>query len=231
MLEYEANGQRKPGQHYVLDPVVSPEALQLVRQKKRDLKVLVDDRRRLGATSPWDAEIWWLTWEQHPWEPLYATYWRQWDSYVPDQGERFYTTSAAERDNAIANLGYASEGIACYVCDTPVAGTTVELFRLVHKTSGHHFYTTSQSESASAQKIGYQFEMVACNVYDAGYKGGIPLLRLWNNIDHLYTTSIAERDFVISPLLGYAEEAIACRVLDSEAPGTAPLYRLVKLVG
>ncbi len=33
-------------------------------------------------------------------------------------GDHFYTTSAAERDNAIAEYGYASEGVACYVYAT-----------------------------------------------------------------------------------------------------------------
>lgn len=34
-------------------------------------------------------------------------------------GDHFYTTSADERDAAIAQYGYASEGIACYVEDSP----------------------------------------------------------------------------------------------------------------
>lgn len=36
-------------------------------------------------------------------------------------GDHFYTTSATERDNAIATYGYASEGIACYVQDSATA--------------------------------------------------------------------------------------------------------------
>ena len=37
--------------------------------------------------------------------------------YSAAQGDHFYTTSADERDNAIAQYGYVSEGIACYVDD------------------------------------------------------------------------------------------------------------------
>lgn len=39
-------------------------------------------------------------------------------------GDHFYTTSESERDNAISSYGYVSEGIACYVEDSPgsVAG-------------------------------------------------------------------------------------------------------------
>ena len=35
-------------------------------------------------------------------------------AFSPGSGDHFYTTSAAERDNAVAN-GYRNEGIACHV--------------------------------------------------------------------------------------------------------------------
>ncbi len=34
-------------------------------------------------------------------------------------GDHFYTISETERDSAISDYGYTSEGIACYVNDTP----------------------------------------------------------------------------------------------------------------
>lgn len=40
-------------------------------------------------------------------------------------GDHFYTTSAQERDNAIAQYGYVSEGIACYVNDSPTDALTL----------------------------------------------------------------------------------------------------------
>ena len=36
-------------------------------------------------------------------------------AFNPTSGDHFYTTSAAERDNAVANLGYRDEGVACHV--------------------------------------------------------------------------------------------------------------------
>ncbi len=36
-------------------------------------------------------------------------------------GDHFYTTSADERDNAITQYGYHSEGIACYVESEPAS--------------------------------------------------------------------------------------------------------------
>ena len=38
----------------------------------------------------------------------------------PASGDHFYTTSAAERDNAVAELGYLNEGVACHVYPEPV---------------------------------------------------------------------------------------------------------------
>ena len=35
-------------------------------------------------------------------------------AFSPGNGDHFYTTSAAERDNAVAN-GYRNEGVACHV--------------------------------------------------------------------------------------------------------------------
>ncbi|MEM6991008.1 MAG: hypothetical protein AAF721_10935 [Myxococcota bacterium] len=35
--------------------------------------------------------------------------------YSGSLGNHFYTTSAAERDNAVANLGYVFESVGCYV--------------------------------------------------------------------------------------------------------------------
>jgi len=35
-------------------------------------------------------------------------------AFNPTSGDHFYTTSAAERDNAVAN-GYRNEGVTCHV--------------------------------------------------------------------------------------------------------------------
>ena len=36
-------------------------------------------------------------------------------AFSPGSVDHFYTTSAAERDNAVAKLGYVAEGVACHV--------------------------------------------------------------------------------------------------------------------
>ncbi|WP_219933869.1 hypothetical protein, partial [Streptomyces sp. Act143] len=61
-------------------------------------------------------------------------------------GDHFYTTSAAERANAVSSLGYVDEGIACW---TPSAATGIDhtaLFRMFSPASGDHFYTTDVGE-------------------------------------------------------------------------------------
>jgi hypothetical protein len=35
--------------------------------------------------------------------------------YSPAGGDHFYTTSVADRDKAVATLGYRDEGVACHV--------------------------------------------------------------------------------------------------------------------
>jgi hypothetical protein len=77
--------------------------------------------------------------------------------YSASTGDHFYTTSAAERANAIANVGYSDEGTACWVHPNAVANT-VPLFRLV-KAYSHYLDlnmicvaddTWSNAESAEA---------------------------------------------------------------------------------
>jgi len=93
-------------------------------------------------------------------------------------GDHFYTTSAVERDAAVANFGYSSEGTACNVFDTQLPGTVL-LYRLLHPTDGDHFYTTSVPERDNAiATIGYIPEGTACFVFDTQPAGTIPFYRL-----------------------------------------------------
>ena len=144
-------------------------------------------------------------------------------------GHHFYTTSVAERDNAIANYGYTSEGTACYVFDSQVSGST-PLYRLLNPSNGDHFYTTSATERDIAiASYGYSSEGTACYVFDSQVSGSTPLYRLLNpsNGDHFYTTSVAERDNAIASY-GYSSEGTACYVFDSQVAATVAFYRLLR---
>ncbi|TDL15778.1 hypothetical protein BD410DRAFT_85820 [Rickenella mellea] len=84
--------------------------------------------------------------------------------FNPTSVDHFYTTSAAERNNAIANGGYRSEGTAASVFATQVCGS-IPLFRLFNPTSGDHFYTTSAPERDNAiANAGYRSEGTAAFV-------------------------------------------------------------------
>src|SRR6266511_3744605 len=98
-------------------------------------------------------------------------------------GDHFYTTSAPERDNAVANLGYINEGIACDVLGAAGAGTT-PLFRVFSPASGDHFYTTDVAERDNAvANLGYVDEGVACHVFAAPGAGTTSLFRAFSPAD------------------------------------------------
>ena len=85
-------------------------------------------------------------------------------AFSPGSGDHFYTTDVAERDNAVAKVGYVNEGVTCRVF--PAAGTgTTPLLRAFNPTSGDHFYTTSAAERDNAVANGYRNEGIACHVF------------------------------------------------------------------
>ncbi len=95
--------------------------------------------------------------------------------------DHFYTMSAAERQNAVAQDGYRDEGVACYAYQNPVVGS-VPLFRAYNPKSGDHFYTTSAAERDNAvNNLGYQNEGTAANVLANPGAGTTPLLRLFGS--------------------------------------------------
>jgi thioredoxin 1 len=85
-------------------------------------------------------------------------------AFSPGSGDHFYTTDVAERDNAVAKVGYVNEGVTCQVL--PAAGTgTTPLLRAFNPTNGDHFYTTSAAERDNAVANGYRNEGIACHVF------------------------------------------------------------------
>jgi uncharacterized protein DUF5648 len=143
-------------------------------------------------------------------------------------GAHFYTTSDAERDNAVVKFGYKSEGISCYVFPSQATGPS-PLYRLMNTNKGDHFFTTSITERDDAvAKFGYKSEGIACYVFTSQATGTESLYRLMspNKIDHFYTTSATESDDAVANH-GYKSEGIACYVFTSQATGTTSLYRLL----
>jgi Repeat of unknown function (DUF5648)/Metallo-peptidase family M12B Reprolysin-like len=145
------------------------------------------------------------------------------------QGDHFYTTSAAERDNAVSSFFYVSEGTACFVYPESGAGRT-DFFRLVNGANGDHFYTTWAAERDNAIiSFGYASEGTACWVHPAPAAGTVPLLRLRSNStgDHFYTTNATEAAHAVAQL-NYVSEGTACHVFPASTAATVPLFRLFK---
>ena len=143
------------------------------------------------------------------------------------RGDHFFTTNLAERDNAIQNLGYVSEGLACFVSGNQTAGT-LPLHRLFRPATGEHFYTTSDAERNNAiQNLGFQTEGEACFVNAGAGAGTAPFHRLLQptTSQHFYTTSDAERNNAIANL-GYQSEGEACFVFAADPSPSVAFYRL-----
>jgi Repeat of unknown function (DUF5648) len=117
--------------------------------------------------------------------------------------DHFYT---ADRNEAVRaqNGGYKYEGLAGYIGpsdDVCVNMRCGSLYRLYNGTD--HFYTADWNEALSAASGGYKYEGVAGVVCLASCTGGltssggytykyVPLYRLYNKVDHFYTTNAAE---------------------------------------
>jgi len=123
----------------------------------------------VGAVIPpidgtWrDPLKWWGDWEAHPWSPTMGSPWGS--ASALGVGDYFYTASPAERDTAILEKGYTSEGIAGYVLPAQLAGS-LPLTRVFSPADGHHYYTTSAAErDVLVNQFGQIDEGVICAVY------------------------------------------------------------------
>ncbi len=129
--------------------------------------------------------------------------------YHPGVDDHFYTMSAGERDQAVAQFGYTSEGVAGLLYEGRVAGTT-PLFRLYHGPTGDHFYTASAEERDRAVgEFGYALEGTTGFIHTDQAAGTIPLFRLYSGAagDHFYTASAEERDRAVAQF-GYVFEGV-----------------------
>jgi len=151
----------------------------------------------------------------------------QWWTKPKDIVDHFYTISTTERDKAVTDLGFTSEGTCCWVSDSLKPGT-IALYRLFNPKSGDHFYTTSPSERDTAvNQSGYTYEGLCCYVLPTAASAS-PLYRLFNpgSGDHFYTTSDAERMKAINGA-GYRDEGVCCYVSTfSTGVENTPLLRL-----
>jgi hypothetical protein len=123
--------------------------------------------------------------------------------YNPTSRDHFYTTDASERDSAVRQHGYTSEGVAGYVFPQQIQGA-VALHRLWNPSVRDHFYTADASERDRAVvQYGYTSEGVVGHVY-AGPHRTVPLYRVaklgpWSSLDagHFQSSDLDDIDFRI----------------------------------
>jgi hypothetical protein len=109
-----------------------------------------------------------------------------------------------------------------------VQPTTIPVFRLLNKTNGSHFYTSSHMEKDVVTGSIYSDEGV---VFNAPANGDQPLYRLFRSKtgSHFYTASTEEKDsLLLNKSWGFAYEGIAFNVYSPiNAPtGSIPVHRL-----
>ncbi len=122
--------------------------------------------------------------------------------YNPNNGEHFYTLSAAERDHLVS-VGWKSEGIGWYA---PRHGDAV--YRLYNPNAGDHHYTLSKQERDYLVSVGWSSEGIG---WYSDPNRSVPLYREYNPNatagSHNFTASVKEHQMLIS--VGWHGEGIA----------------------
>jgi len=136
--------------------------------------------------------------------------------YNPNTGEHFYTSNAAERDNAVS-AGWTYEEGKGWIAP---CGSVKPVFRLYNEFGGEHHYTLSAKERDSLIEAGWTDEGVGW-FSDTGSRdwvignpdpiGAAPLYREYNpnefSCNHNYTADLVEHDGLIA--LGWINEGVA----------------------
>jgi hypothetical protein len=127
-------------------------------------------------------------------------------AYNPGADYHFFTTSAAERDNAVAQ-GYVDEGVAFRVPNVQSMGGAA-LFRMYNPNNGRHYYTADPRERDVLMGVGLVYETDERFIYTAPGAGTVEVFRLYNRRSgtHLYTRNSAERDFLLARFPGIWEQ-------------------------
>ncbi|MGM9427135.1 PKD domain-containing protein [Hydrogenophaga sp. MI9] len=148
--------------------------------------------------------------------------------YNTGTGAHFYTTSATEADNLVANFSspFHLEGPAFWVTKTLSSGLS-PVHRFFNAQNGVHFYTISEAERASlvASSSEYSYEGVAYYASQVAGAGLVPLYRFYvpSKGVHFYTTSETEKSSIQANLSAtYRFEGVGYYVLDSASQTRAP---------
>ncbi|MCB2186098.1 MAG: right-handed parallel beta-helix repeat-containing protein [Deltaproteobacteria bacterium] len=132
--------------------------------------------------------------------PMYRT-------YNPYLWYHFFTTSLAEKNNAVAH-GYQDESdpIPFYLASAWVNGAR-EIYRLYNPHSGRHYYTCFPAEREMLQGLGWKYEHGEGYIFSAAAPGLWEVYRLYNTVTgaHLYTTRAGEVAWILANLLAWQQ--------------------------
>lgn len=121
--------------------------------------------------------------------------------YNPNNGDHFFTFSAAERDGLIDG-GWSYEGIAW----SAPATSPVPVYRVYNPNTGEHFYTIHWNEVEDLVAHGWGYEGSQLRAEPSG----TPMYRVYNPSPggfHMFTKSARERDGLVA--IGWRNEGIA----------------------
>lgn len=141
-----------------------------------------------------------------------------------------YTARFRASDHKSASADNVDRQITITAAD-PLTGMTDSVYRFYNGRSGVHFYTSNTAERDSLTgnpSMGYQYEGPAFKVANSqGDSSQLPLFRFYNTAvgNHFYTTSVSERDSIVSNLPQYQYEGPAFHVLGASANVGTDMYR------
>ncbi|MEO1339741.1 MAG: hypothetical protein AAFV28_01040 [Cyanobacteria bacterium J06635_13] len=124
-----------------------------------------------------------------------------------DGSSQFYTTSETERDLILeSDPDFESKGVSFLGAEAPSEGDEFagisSVSRFLNTDNDTYLYTTDANEIAAINSDldNFVFEGTAYYAFDSQEEGTIPVYRVYNSeLDqHSFTTSVAERDSLIS---------------------------------
>ncbi|KAJ6450181.1 hypothetical protein C8R45DRAFT_849204, partial [Mycena sanguinolenta] len=141
--------------------------------------------------------------------------------YIPSNTQHIYTIYGNNVTNVIlGNPGTQYLGIAALIFSIQDT-STVPLYCLRSTAASTFFYTTNETECATALASGYIPLFTAGYIYPSQICGSVPLYRLHfmaANSDYIYTTSVTDRENAISSgftyegIAGYVYDLLSCEV-------------------
>jgi chitodextrinase len=114
-----------------------------------------------------------------------------------------YTVEAVDSSG---NTSASSTAATVTTPQTTQAGTT-PVYRLYQSPTSDHLYTTSQSDVALAESVGYVFEGVAFNAY-ASSANGVGVTRLYSPASGHHFLTISQSDITFAENAGFRNEGV-----------------------